>query len=68
MTAVDPARLRARARRLSKEDILLILDRAIEHVPKDQLAGLLGWQLKPEEVAPDQGSLLETIEEFVRAS
>ena len=39
--AVDPEILRAALRKMKRADLLVVLDRALHHVPKSQLDGIV---------------------------
>jgi hypothetical protein len=69
--AVDPEKLRALLRGMSRSDLLMVADRAIDLVPRSRLAALAGDTIRPEDLAPvvtTVASLLEEVKRFHAAS
>lgn len=68
---IDRDKLRVHLRRLSKDALLDLLDRAIDVVPKSRLPALVKGYVKPEALRPDgpaKGGLLKTVTRFREAS
>jgi hypothetical protein len=68
---IDCDKLRVHLRRLRKEDLLNLLDRAIDLMPKTRLPALVKGVLKPQALRPDgstKGGLLEAVSRFREAS
>ena len=68
---IDRDKLRVHLRRLRKEDMLDLFDRAIDLVPKTRLPALVKGVVKPEALRPDgaaKGGLLDAVLMFREAS
>src|ERR1700722_5133781 len=65
--AVDPEKLRARLRGMSRSDLLMVAERAIDLLPRSRLAGLVGPSVPLDELAPSKptaASLLGEVKRF----
>ncbi|MFC1708195.1 hypothetical protein ACFL59_15490 [Planctomycetota bacterium] len=70
-TKIDRDKLRVQLRRLRKDDLLDLLDRAIDLVPTTRLPALVKGYVKPEALRPDgavKGGLLKAVSKFREAS
>jgi hypothetical protein len=70
-TEIDRAKLQANLRRLRREDLLCLLDRAIDLLPQAKLVPLMDGYVQPEQMKPDgtaRGRLLATVHTFREAS
>jgi len=68
---IDRDKLRVRLRRLRKDDLLNLLDRAIDMVPKTRLPALVKGYANPNELRPDDTArrgLIEGVTRFHQAS
>lgn len=71
MTEIDRDKLRVYLRGLRKNDLLNLLDRAIDLVPKTRLPALVKGHVKPADLHPDgaaRGGLLDAVTKFREAS
>jgi hypothetical protein len=65
--AVDPDKLRARLQGMSRGDLLMVAERAVDLVPRARLAALVGGTVRPEDLAPagtTAASLLAEVKRF----
>jgi hypothetical protein len=70
-TEIDRDKLRVHLRRLHKNTLLDLLDRAIDMLPKTRLPALVMGYVKPEALRPDgaaKGGLIEAVTTFREAS
>lgn len=70
-TEIDRGKLCVHLRRLRKDDLLDLLERAIEFLPDTRIAALVEGYVKPEELRPDgtaKGRLLQAAVTFREAS
>jgi hypothetical protein len=68
---IDREKLRVRFRRLRKDQLLDLLDRAVDLVPKTRLLALVEGHVDPDELRPDGaagGGLLQAVTRFREAS
>ena len=68
---IDPGKVRARLRRLHKDELLSLADRAIDLLPVNQLSTLIEPEIDPQSVRPDGSSteaLALSVEAFFDAS
>jgi len=64
--AVDPEKLRARLRGMSRVDLLMVAERAIDLVPRSRLAGLVGDSVRLDDLAPAKPTVASLLDEVKR--
>jgi hypothetical protein len=64
--AVDPEKVRARLRGMSRGDLLIVAERAVDLVPRSRLAALVGDSVRLEELAPSKTTVAVLLDEVKR--
>lgn len=69
--AVDPDKLRVQLRGMSRSELLMVAERAIDLVPRSRLAALVGQSVRLDDLAPSKtsaASLLDEVKRFYAGS